>query len=164
MRSALTLLILSAGLTAAAAQGTWSYPHPLDTTKITLPYVMQKLNAEGRLTLYGIYFTSRLSIDPRSYPVLDVVASYLRQHPDVSLYVAGHTADTGSFEVNMRESDLRSLMIVKRLSQDLPPGKRIEGTRFMYHGIGPMSPLIPSPSPNAIAANTRFELIRRQRR
>jgi outer membrane protein OmpA-like peptidoglycan-associated protein len=164
MRSTLTLLILSAGLTIAAAQGTWSYRHPLDTTAITLPYVMQKLNVEGRLTLYGIYFTGRLSIDPRSYPVLDVVAAYLRQHPNVSLYVAGHTADTGSFEVNMRESDLRSLMIVKRLSQELPPGKRVDGTRFIYHGLGPMSPLIPGTSPEALAANTRFELIRRQRR
>lgn len=131
--------------------------HPLDTVTVTAAYIQQLLAKTGRVTLYGIYFLDRVTLHPRSRAALDPVADYLRAYPNERLYVVGHTADSGRFEPNMRESDLRSLLIAKYLIEQ----KGIEGKRLIQYGVGPLAPLVPNTGPANYERNTRIELIRR---
>lgn len=131
--------------------------HRLDTTLVTVQYLKDELDRIGRVILYGVYFKSRFVIDERSAPLMRTIASYLRTYPDVHLYVVGHTADTGKWEPNMRLSDVRALAIVKYLIEQC----QVERTRLIYYGVGPLCPITPGTSPEAVFTNSRYELIRR---
>jgi len=76
---------------------------------VTADTMIEDITRTGRVAIYGIYFdTDRADIMPESEPTLEEIARLLRQNPDLSLYVVGHTDDVGALDYNMNLSQRRA--------------------------------------------------------
>ncbi len=92
-------------------------------------------------------------IDPRSFKLLDEVASVLAKNPDVGpVLIEGHTDNVGSREANMSLSKRRAKTVEKYLE-----GKGISGKRLRSEGYGFDKPIATNDTPLGRAKNRRTE-------
>ena len=133
---------------------------PLDDGKVTVDvdYLARELEAKGAVALYGIYFDfDQAVVKPESKEALDVIASYLQQHPEVRLYVVGHTDMKGELGYNLSLSERRARAVVDKLTG----GYGIAGGRLEGKGVGPLSPRSANTSDEGRSKNRRVELVRK---
>jgi len=94
----------------------------------------KKIEAEGKIALYGIYFdTDKAVVKPESKPTLDEIAKMLKSTPDMKILVVGHTDNQGKFTYNQKLSNRRAKAVVKRLVHDYKiSSKRLKGIGVSY--------------------------------
>src|SRR5690606_2907036 len=79
-------------------------------------------------------------IDKRSYPLLDQLASVIREHPEIAhVRIEGHTDSTGRAEYNRALSRRRAESVLDYLVKK----GRVEEHRLSAHGFGPDRPIHP---------------------
>jgi OOP family OmpA-OmpF porin len=88
----------------------------------------------------------------KSRPVLDKAIKVLKEFPEVSLEIVGHTDDRGSREHNLDLSKRRAASVVKYLVDG-----GIDGGRLRSRGAGPDEELVPNDSAENRAKNRRTE-------
>lgn len=110
----------------------------------------------GHASVYGIYFdTGKAEIKPESDPTLKEVAKLMQQHPDMKLYVVGHTDNVGTLAANMDLSKRRAAAVADALSAKYGvPAPRLHG-----EGVGPLSPVASNATDDGRAKNRRVELV-----
>lgn len=114
------------------------------------------LDAEGRVQLHGILFDlDKSSLQPESTRQLQHVVILLKDNPDLTLEVQGHTDDQGSDEYNMKLSQLRAETVVAYLGLF-----GIDSSRLVPKGYGESKPVMPKTTEEARAANRRVELVK----
>lgn len=116
----------------------------------------QKINDEGMIALYGIYFdTDKALIKAESKPTLDEIAKMLKQNPRQKILVVGHTDNEGSFEYNKGLSQRRAEAVVERLvgAYGISP-KRLRST-----GVSYACPVASNSSEEGKAKNRRVVLV-----
>lgn len=124
--------------------------------KVDLNFVTEAIKNQGRVALYGIYFDfDKASLRPESGEQLQLIADYLNAHPQVELYVVGHTDNSGSFEHNTGLSEARATAVVSALKSQY----KIAAGRLQPVGIGPVAPVSANSSENAMQKNRRVELV-----
>jgi outer membrane protein OmpA-like peptidoglycan-associated protein len=109
-----------------------------------------------RITLdETVYFdTSRDTIQARSKPLLDNVATIMKAHPEIGrVRVEGHTDSRGSRAYNLRLSKRRAAAVVKALVQRGVAGDRLESA-----GFGPDRPVADNGTDAGRAKNRRVVL------
>lgn len=116
------------------------------------------IDQEGRVSVYGIYFdVDKSDVKPESKAALDEIAGLLRQRPELSLYVVGHTDMTGGFQHNRTLSEARAKAIVAALVKDYG----IAVKRLEAYGVGPLAPVAANTAEAGRAKNRRVELVAR---
>lgn len=103
----------------------------------------------------NIYFrTNRDVIEPRSFALLDQVASVIVAHPEIPrVRVEGHTDARGSRTRNLRLSQQRAAAVVRYLTAHGVAAERLESA-----GFGPDRPVVPNATtPEEHARNRRVE-------
>lgn len=102
---------------------------------------------------------NQATIEPRSLPVLDSVASILRAYPDIrQVRVEGHTDTQGSDAYNLALSDKRAAAVRQYLTtQGIGPD------RLLSQGYGEARPLLWGTTETDHAANRRVEIFILQR-
>lgn len=76
----------------------------------------KKIDAEGKIALYGIYFdTDKAVIKDKSVATMDEIAKMLKQNPKEKILIVGHTDTEGTFEYNQKLSDKRAKAVVQML-------------------------------------------------
>ena len=121
-------------------------------------YIAKQIEAFGTVALYGIYFDfDKADIKPASKPDLDAVAEYLKKHPDVNLYIVGHTDMKGTLVYNLALSEKRAQAVVDALVADYGISRgRLEGK-----GVGPLSPKSHNRDDSGRRLNRRVELVQK---
>ncbi|MDR2102528.1 MAG: OmpA family protein [Treponema sp.] len=111
--------------------------------------------SEGiRLTVKDIRFIADSDgFLPEEYPRLDTIAQALKQIPDRTFLVEGHTAAVGRPSNEMELSIQRA----KRMVDELV-GRGIPASRFMYKGWGGTKPLADNTSETGRTRNRRVEI------
>ncbi len=99
----------------------------------------------------------KATINPALFPILDEVAGYLKDNPDVKIEIQGHTDSRGSAEYNMRLSEKRADSVKKYLEE-----RGISGNRLEAKGFGLTKPIAPNDTDQNRAKNRRVELKRIQ--
>ena len=128
------------------------------TVVLSLGALTDQMANEGRIALYGIHFDSgSATIKPESAETLDIIVQYLRNHPDRSFYVVGHTDDQGAFASNMELSQARAEAVVAALLQEIPGSS----DNLQAGGVGPLSPVATNTGTDGRALNRRVELVSR---
>jgi outer membrane protein OmpA-like peptidoglycan-associated protein len=131
----------------------------MDTDKIAFldASTMQKsLDATGRVNLYGIYFdTDKDTIKPESKPTIDEITKLMRDNPQLSLQVVGHTDSTGGDAHNKDLSNRRAASVIRALTT-----AGIDGKRFTSRGAGATEPVTGNDTEAGRAKNRRVELVR----
>jgi formylglycine-generating enzyme len=110
-------------------------PPPVKTEEPKKP--LQELDEKGFMDIYGIYFDIGKSIvKPEGYPVIDQIASYMKDSPNVRLEIEGHTDNTGNAEANLTLSQKRADAIKAELVK-----RGIDPSRIVTKGFGATVPV-----------------------
>jgi len=115
------------------------------------------INRTGHASVYGIYFdTGQAEVKPESEAALKEITKLLQQHPDLKLYVVGHTDNQGAYEMNMDLSRRRADAVVRILTTTYG----IAAARLRSVGVGPASPVASNDDEAGRARNRRVELVK----
>lgn len=116
----------------------------------------QALQTKQHIDLYDIHFDSdKATIQPASEPLLDDIATALKNFPDWRLRIVGHTDATGGPTPNVKLSQDRSDAIKAELTS-----RGIDPQRLLTAGLGEERPVTGNDTPGGRALNRRVELIR----
>ncbi len=104
----------------------------------------------------SIYFdTGKATIQPRSFDLLNEIASVIAANPKLKLIrVEGHTDDVGSSALNLRLSQARAGAVRQYLTD-----QGVDETRLDARGFGESYPIQPNDQEEGRAANRRVEFI-----
>ncbi|MBX3248912.1 MAG: OmpA family protein [Myxococcales bacterium] len=116
---------------------------------------VQVTRTHVRITQQVHFATNRARILPDSFELLNTVAQVLRDYPEITLEVQGHTDDRGRDDYNMRLSDQRANAV-----RDYLLGQGIPSSRLVARGYGETQPMESNRTPAGRAANRRVEFVR----
>ncbi len=146
----------------------WEYRPPPPRAEapavVVPPPAITVAEQESRLRLWEpVYFAfNKDSIDPVSYPLLDQVARFIREHPELGpVRIDGHTDDVGNPQYNLELSQRRARAILEYLGTQGVPVERLSPV-----GYGKRCPLQENTTEEGRATNRRvdFILVERERR
>ena len=114
------------------------------------------LDAEGRVQLHGILFDlDKASLQPTSTKQLQHVVTLLKDYPELTLEVQGHTDDQGSEAYNLELSQRRAETVVAYLKLF-----GIDTGRLIPRGFGESKPVMSNTTEEGRAKNRRVELVK----
>ena len=131
----------------------------LETGKISLDLdaLTRGIEQNGRMTLHGLYFdTDSDRLTATSTPALEVIATYLKDHPGKGFYIVGHTDDSGDFQHNQDLSQRRAKSVLEALTRQFKVSNPIKAL-----GVGPVAPVSSNRSSTDRGMNRRVELVER---
>lgn len=118
--------------------------------------LQQSLERQGYVTVPGIYFDSaKAEIKPESDTALSEMAKLLSSHPDLKVYVVGHTDNQGSLEANLTLSQSRAQAVV----QALHTSYGVKAENLLAKGVASFSPVASNADEKGRARNRRVELV-----
>lgn len=119
--------------------------------------IEEELKAKGRIAIYGIYFDfDKADIKPESEPTIKEIAKFLKDNPEIKVYIVGHTDNIGKLEYNMDLSRRRAEAVVKELVEKYG----IEKERLKAFGVGPLAPVASNDTEEGRAKNRRVEIVK----
>jgi len=144
----------------------WRPPDDLRVPVPVLPYeqAITVKEEDVRLRLWEPVFFAfgQDGIDPVSFQLLDEVARFIGEHPELGpIRVEGHTDDVGSEEYNQDLSQRRARIVLEYLEK-----QGVSAERLSHVGYGKRCPVLANTSEEGRATNRRvdFVLINRERR
>ncbi|MFK8017145.1 MAG: OmpA family protein [Gammaproteobacteria bacterium] len=128
-----------------------------DRVSISVDDMIAALDRTGKVAIYDIFFdTGKSELKTQSDPVLANIATLLSQRGALSLYVVGHTDDTGRLELNRGLSEQRAQAVVDALVE-----RGVARRRLLAFGAGPFAPAATNRDDGGRATNRRVELVER---
>jgi outer membrane protein OmpA-like peptidoglycan-associated protein len=117
-----------------------------------IPYV-KKTQDDSNLIFDNILFsTAKYSLPDKSQAELEAIAAFLKDNPNTSCEVAGHTDNTGPAHFNLLLSKERAQIVVNYLIS-----KGIESSRLKVRGYGETRPVELNTTRAGRAKNRRVE-------
>jgi outer membrane protein OmpA-like peptidoglycan-associated protein len=111
---------------------------------------------EGKVALYGILFdVNKAVIKPGSEKELKDIADYLLANPKYSVFIVGHTDNTGELAKNLKLSKDRAAAIKNYLVTKF----KIPATRLFADGVGPLAPVASNATEEGKQLNRRVEIV-----
>ncbi|MGR3809939.1 OmpA family protein [Jiulongibacter sp. NS-SX5] len=126
---------------------------------ITSALFEEEMDMNGKIALYGILFeTGKATLKDESKHELSLVVEYLQKYPNINIYVAGHTDDTGSLDLNMELSQQRAEAVITYLTD-----QGVNQNRMHANGVGPFAPVTTNETEEGKKLNRRVEIVKRLR-
>lgn len=120
--------------------------------------IKEKIQIEGKIAIYGIYFdVGKSIIKPESAESLGQIALFLKENSDINCWVVGHTDSNGSFKINSK----LSLDRAKAVSSYLQSNYSISSNRLFAQGVGPLAPVSTNDTEEGRRLNRRVELVKK---
>jgi len=130
---------------------------PTGQVSIDAKAIGQGLQAEGRVTLTGLFFdTGKTELKPESKAQLDAMAELLKSQPALKAYIVGHTDNVGGFDANEKLSLARAQAVVAALTA--APYK-VDAKRVLPKGLASLAPVAGNGDDAGRARNRRVELV-----
>lgn len=157
LRSCLVRKIFAAVVLAAVASTpSWSQGMDSQIMEYSKEAMQQALQTRERYDVHGVHFdTGKSTLQPGAGTLLDDIATALKNFPDWSLRIVGHTDASGSAETNARLSLERADTIKAALVE-----RGIAPDRLMAAGAGQDRPIASNETEEGKALNRRVELVR----
>ncbi len=130
----------------------------LDHAPLTVGEMADGILEHGRVAIQNILFAfDSDEILPESSEALATIAELLRERPELSLLVVGHTDSVGDFDYNLGLSMERAAAVVNHLVEE----HGIQAHRLQAAGAGMMAPITTNRTEEGQALNRRVELVER---
>lgn len=114
------------------------------------------LDADGSVIVDGIFFaTDSAAIETESADALEQMAELLRNAPELSVYIVGHTDNQGSLDYNLELSQRRANAVVEALGTL----DGIDAARLDARGAASLAPIASNANEAGRAQNRRVELV-----
>jgi outer membrane protein OmpA-like peptidoglycan-associated protein len=115
--------------------------------------VLENIAPQSTTQLRNIFFDyNSASLKPESYSELNMLANFLKEHPNIKIEISGHTDSLGNYEYNMKLSLRRANSVVNYLVK-----QGIDRHRLIPKGYGPTKPIASNKTPEGRALNRRVE-------
>lgn len=125
---------------------------------LTAAEIKTALAAEGKIPVYGIYFdTDKAIVKQESTPSLTAIAEFLKANTATTVFIVGHTDNTGDFNHNIQLSKDRATAIVNELSGKFGVNKN----QLIPQGVGPLAPVASNTVEEGKAKNRRVEIVKK---
>lgn len=99
--------------------------------------LMKDFETKGFIDIYGINFDiGKAIVKPESYPVIEQLANYLKENPNLRVVIEGHTDNTGSDALNLSLSEKRAQSIKAEIEKH-----GIDPSRMETSGFGSSKPI-----------------------
>jgi len=116
-----------------------------------------KLMQDGRIVANGIRFdVNKATIKPESMGVINEIAKLMKDHPEISFSVEGHTDSDGEEAFNQELSERRAKAVADQLAK-----MGIDNSRLTSKGWGESKPSGPNNTSEGKAANRRVEFVKK---
>jgi len=133
-------------------------PMETDLVKVTADILKTNILKEGHMALYEIYFdTGKSEIKTESERAISSVADYLKENPEVNVYIVGHTDNVGDYTMNQKLSKVRGESVKTYLVSKY----QISATRLTGEGAGPICPVTSNDTEEGRAINRRVEIVKK---
>jgi len=114
--------------------------------------------SSGKIALYGILFdTGKSDIQASSEKAIGSVATYIKENPEVNVYIVGHTDNTGDYAMNQKLSKARG----ESVKSYLVTKYGISASRLSGDGAGPICPVTSNDTEEGRALNRRVEIVKK---
>ncbi len=114
------------------------------------------LAKSGHIALYGIHFaTDSAALQKASDSTLAEMAKLLQAHPQLKVYIVGHTDNTGALAHNLTLSQQRADAVVKALASKY----HVSASRLAAKGLASYAPVASNGDEAGKARNRRVELV-----
>ena len=115
-----------------------------------------KLMQDGRIVASGIRFdVNRATIKPESMGVINEITKLMKDHPEISFSVEGHTDSDGDEALNQDLSERRAKAVADQLVK-----MGIDNSRLTSKGWGESNPTESNSTSEGKAANRRVEFVK----
>lgn len=129
---------------------------PLAAGLVRAPAMASEIEKAGRVAIYTLYFdTGKAELKAESDATIAEIATLLKQHASLKLYVVGHTDNAGALPMNTDLSQRRAASVVTALAAK----HGIPAARLRAAGIGPLAPIASNATEGGRARNRRVELV-----
>lgn len=99
------------------------------------------------------FATNKTKVLSKSEPLLDEIASVLKDNPTIHISIEGHTDSSGKYKSNVKLSQGRAKSVMQELIK-----RGIDKNRMVSAGFGPDRPIDTNDTPEGRANNRRVEL------
>ena len=125
---------------------------------VTADEIKSNLNNDGKISLYGIYFDNdKATIKEESAPTLTEMAKFLTVNTGTSVFIVGHTDNTGDYAHNVALSKERAAAVVNELVTKY----KVNKAQLVAEGVGPLSPVAGNATVDGKAKNRRVEMVKK---
>ncbi len=118
--------------------------------------MMAALQRDGFMALYINFDTGKATIRPESRPIVEQVATLLKQNAGLRLSIEGHTDDVGAPAANKLLSEQRAKAVL-----DAVVARGIPAARLAAVGWGQERPVADNRSEEGRAKNRRVEIVKK---
>jgi len=122
------------------------------------PLVKQKApatKADSTITLSDFLFEfNSYQLKQELIPTLDSIAAFLRKESKASVYVLGHTDNSGKEDYNLTLSSQRAEVVAEFLLD-----RGVDPERVNFMGKGSSQPVLPNDTPEGRRKNRRVEIL-----
>jgi len=120
--------------------------------------LLADLDRAGHAVLRGVFFdTDKAVVKPESETALTEIAKFLKDNPEMTAFIVGHTDMTGNFEHNIDLSNRRAAAVVEALVAN----HGVSAERLTPRGVGPLAPVASNDTEAGRALNRRVEIVKR---
>lgn len=128
----------------------------VDNASYSPEAMQQALKAREHYDVFGLKFgEGKATLESGAEPLLDDIATALKNFPDWGLRIVGHTDATGDQEANGKLSLERAKVVAAALVD-----RGIDSGRLQVAGAGPHMPIAGNDTEAGKAMNRRVELVR----
>jgi formylglycine-generating enzyme required for sulfatase activity len=118
------------------------------------PNLLQDLDTKGFVDVYGLNFDiGKAKVKPESYPIIEQMATFLKENPTMRILIEGHTDNTGSDEKNMTLSDKRAESIKAEIVK-----RGVDSGRMETKGFGASKPVADNKTAEGRTQNRRVTI------
>ena len=123
--------------------------------EINRDLILVPLETGQTVRLNNIFFEyDKFDITPETKPELDRLVSMMKEYPEMTITISGHTDDRGTDNYNMILSNNRAKSVY-----DYIIASGISDTRLSYQGFGESKPVAPNTEDQGRQLNRRVEFM-----
>lgn len=124
--------------------------------EVTASEMLDTLNRDGFMALYINFDTGKSMIKPESGPIIEQIASLLKDNADLKLSVEGHTDNVGTPQSNKTLSEERAKSVVAAVVE-----LGVDAGRLTAVGWGQEKPVADNRTEDGRAKNRRVEIVKK---
>jgi outer membrane protein OmpA-like peptidoglycan-associated protein len=124
--------------------------------EVTASEMLDTLNRDGFMALYINFDTGKAMIKPESGPIIEQIASLLKDNADLKLSVEGHTDNVGTPQSNKTLSEERAKSVVAAVVEF-----GVDAGRLTAVGWGQEKPVADNRTEDGRAKNRRVEIVKK---
>ena len=127
-----------------------------DSSNASNRSLSEELLANDRIVLEGLEFNAgSAELGEGDYYILEELAAFLRENPAVTIFLVGHTDNSGSMDANIKISEMRAASVLNKLVDQYG----VDRSRLFAEGVGFLMPLAANSTEEGRNRNRRVEAV-----